>query len=415
MKQILVVGGGAAGMMAAISAAEHGGKVTLLEKMPSVGRKLLITGKGRCNITNNCDLDGLIQNMPGNGNFLYSAFSQFTNHDVRDFFHKHGLLTKVERGGRVFPISDKASDVVATLRLVLRKLQVNIVTEHPVKEFTVSGGKISKVTTTANQDYDADAFILATGGASYPGTGSSGDGYRLAAALGHTIIPLRPSLVPLESEEEWVKELQGLSLKNIRATIFADGKPVASEFGEMLFTHFGVSGPVILSLSEHVSEFLAAQKGKKRDVTVEINLKPALTAEVLDQRIQRDFEKFIRKRIKNALNDLLPVKLIDVMIDLAHIDPEKPVHQVKKNERLRLAYQLQHICLTIRGARPLSEAVVTAGGVSTKEINSKTMNSKLISNLYFAGEIIDVNGYTGGYNLQAAFPPDNTAGFHSIE
>jgi len=415
MKQILVVGGGAAGMMAAISAAEHGGKVTLLEKMPSVGRKLLITGKGRCNITNNCDLDGLIQNMPGNGNFLYSAFSQFTNHDVRDFFHKHGLLTKVERGGRVFPISDKASDVVATLRLVLRKLQVNIVTEHPVKEFTVSGGKISKVTTTANQEYDADAFILATGGASYPGTGSSGDGYRLAAALGHTIIPLRPSLVPLESEEEWVKELQGLSLKNIRATIFADGKPVASEFGEMLFTHFGVSGPVILSLSEHVSEFLAAQKGKKRDVTVEINLKPALTAEVLDQRIQRDFEKFIRKRIKNALNDLLPVKLIDVMIDLAHIDPEKPVHQVKKNERLRLAYQLQHICLTIRGARPLSEAVVTAGGVSTKEINSKTMNSKLISNLYFAGEIIDVNGYTGGYNLQAAFSTGYTAGFHSIE
>jgi len=415
MKKILVVGGGAAGIMAAISAAEHGGKVTLLEKMSSVGRKLLITGKGRCNITNNCDLDGLIQNMPGNGSFLYSAFSQFTNHDVREFFHRHGLLTKVERGGRVFPITDKAADVVATLRLALRKLQVNVVTEHPVKEFTLSDGKISKVTTITNSEYDADVFILATGGASYPGTGSSGDGYRLAAALGHTIIPLRPSLVPLEVEEEWIKDLQGLSLKNIRATIFADGKPVASEFGEMLFTHFGVSGPVILSLSEHVSEFLAAQKGNKRDVTVEINLKPALTAEVLDQRIQRDFEKFIRKRMKNALNDLLPLKMIAVMIDLAHIDPEKPVHQVKKSERLRLVHQLQHVCLTIRGARPLSEAVVTAGGVSTKEINSKTMNSKLITNLYFAGEVIDVNGYTGGYNLQAAFSTGYTAGLHSVD
>ena len=415
MKEILVVGGGAAGMMAAISAAEHGGKVTLLEKMPSLGRKLLITGKGRCNITNNCDLEGLIQNMPGNGSFLYSAFSQFTNRDVIEFFHCHGLMTKVERGGRVFPVSDKAADVVAILRSVLRKLKVIIVTEDPIKEFVVLNGKISKIITTANHEYAADVFILATGGASYPGTGSSGDGYRLAAALGHTIIPLRPSLVPLEVEEEWIKDLQGLSLKNIRATIFLDGKPIASEFGEMLFTHFGISGPIILSLSEPVSELLALQKGNKGDVTVEINLKPALTAEVLDQRIQRDFEKFIRKQIKNALNDLLPVKLIDVIIDLAHLDPEKPVHQVKKNERLRLVHQLQHVCLTIRGARPLSEAVVTAGGVSTKEINAKTMNSKLISNLYFAGEIIDVNGYTGGYNLQAAFSTGYTAGLHSVD
>ncbi len=415
MKEILVIGGGAAGMMAAISAAEHGGKVTLLEKMPTVGRKLLITGKGRCNITNNCDLDGLIQNMTGNGRFLYSAFSRFTNHDVRDFFHQHGLMTKVERGGRVFPVSDKAADVVATLREVLRKLKVNVVPDHPVKEIVVADGKITKVITTSGGEYQADVFILATGGASYPGTGSSGDGYRLAAKLGHKIVPLRPSLIPLETEEEWVKDLQGLSLKNVRATIFVDGKPIANEFGEMLFTHFGVSGPIILSLSEHISNLFFPHKDPKRDAVLEINLKPALTEEVLDQRLQRDFEKFIRKQVKNALHDLLPVKLIDIMIDLAHIDPEKPVHQLTKNERQRLVYQLQHVSLTIRGVRPLSEAVVTAGGISTKEINAKTMNSKLIRNLYFAGEIIDINGYTGGYNLQAAFSTGYVAGLYAVD
>jgi len=415
MKEILVIGGGAAGMMAAISAAEHGGKVTLLEKMPTVGRKLLITGKGRCNITNNCDLDGLIQNMTGNGRFLYSAFSRFTNHDVRDFFHQNGLLTKVERGGRVFPVSDKAADVVATLREVLRKLKVNVVPDQPVKEIIVADGKIAKVITASGREYHADVFILATGGSSYPGTGSSGDGYRLAAGLGHKIIPLRPSLIPLETEEEWVKDLQGLSLKNVRATIYVDGKPVANEFGEMLFTHFGVSGPIILSLSEHISDLFFPHKDPKRDVVLEINLKPALTEEILDQRVQRDFEKFIRKQVKNALHDLLPVKLIDIMIDLAHIDPEKPVHQLTKNERQRLVYQLQHVSLTIRGVRPLSEAVVTGGGISTKEINAKTMNSKLIRNCYFAGEIIDINGYTGGYNLQAAFSTGYVAGLYAVD
>jgi len=415
MKEILVIGGGAAGMMAAISAAEHGGKVTLLEKMPTVGRKLLITGKGRCNITNNCDLDGLIQNMTGNGRFLYSAFSRFTNHDVRDFFHQHGLLTKVERGGRVFPVSDKAADVVATLREVLRKLKVNVMPDQPVKEIIVADGKIAKVITASGREYHADVFILATGGSSYPGTGSSGDGYRLAAGLGHKIIPLRPSLIPLETEEEWVKDLQGLSLKNVRATIFVDGSPVANEFGEMLFTHFGVSGPIILSLSEHISDLFVPHKDPKRDVVLEINLKPALTEEILDQRVQRDFEKFIRKQVKNALHDLLPAKLIDIMIDLAHIDPEKQVHQVTKSERQRLVYQLQHVSLTIRGVRPLKEAVVTAGGVSTKEINAKTMNSKLIRNCYFAGEIIDINGYTGGYNLQAAFSTGYVAGLHALD
>ena len=415
MKRILVIGGGPAGMMAAIGAAEKGGKVTLLEKMPAVGRKLLITGKGRCNMTNNCQLDALIQNMIGNGKFLYSAFSQFTNHDLREFFHRHGLLTKVERGGRVFPITDKASDVVATLRLILKKLKINVITDNSVDEIVLSNGKIVKVITTANREFEADRFILATGGASYPGTGSTGDGYRLASGLGHTIIPLRPSLVPLEVEEDWVKDAQGLSLKNIRATILADDNPVASEFGEMLFTHFGVSGPVILTLSEYVSELLSPKSEKKKDVVLEINLKPALTAEVLDQRIQRDFDKFSRKQVKNALHDLLPLKLIDIMIDLAHIDPEKPVHQVKKSERFRLAHQLQHTCLTIKKLRPLQEAVVTAGGVCIKEIDSKTMKSKLVENLYFAGELIDVNGYTGGYNLQAAFSTGYTAGLHSMD
>ncbi|MBP1764735.1 MAG: hypothetical protein H6Q65_1793, partial [Firmicutes bacterium] len=283
------------------------------------------------------------------------------------------------------------------------------------KEIIVADGKIAKVITASGREYHADVFILATGGSSYPGTGSSGDGYRLAAGLGHKIIPLRPSLIPLETEEEWVKDLQGLSLKNVRATIYVDGKPVANEFGEMLFTHFGVSGPIILSLSEHISDLFFPHKDPKRDVVLEINLKPALTEEILDQRVQRDFEKFIRKQVKNALHDLLPAKLIDIMIDLAHIDPEKQVHQVTKSERQRLVYQLQHVSLTIRGVRPLKEAVVTAGGVSTKEINAKTMNSKLIRNCYFAGEIIDINGYTGGYNLQAAFSTGYVAGLHALD
>ncbi|WP_425061110.1 3-dehydro-bile acid delta(4,6)-reductase [Sporomusa carbonis] len=407
MKHVLIIGGGAAGLMAAVSAARHGARVTVLEKMNDIGRKLLITGKGRCNITNNSDIPELIKNMPGNGAFLYSALHAFSNQDLVEFFHSSGLPTKIERGGRIFPVSDQARDVVKTFTKVLAKFDVNIVTNKTVKKLIIDNSHIYGVS-TQDAEYRADAVILATGGASYPGTGSSGDGYRLAQAAGHTIVPIKPSLVPLEVEEEWVTELQGLALKNVTATVVFAGKKVADEFGEMLFTHYGLSGPIILSLSKKVSELLTATNGQ--EVSIEINLKPALTAETLDKRIQRDFTKFTKKQLKNALHELLPAKLIPVIIDLAFINPDKFVHQITKEERIRLLHKLHHLTFTIAKTRPVTEAIVTAGGVSTKEINSRTMESKLISRLFFAGEVIDIDGFTGGFNLQAAFSTGYVAG-----
>lgn len=407
MKKVLIIGGGAAGLMAAVSAAETGGTVTILEKMPDLGRKLLITGKGRCNVTNIAERQEIIKNIPGNGQFLYSALTAFSNHDLMDWLESHGVPLKTERGGRVFPVSDQARDVVAAFTGALAKLKVDVRTGEAVKTITIEEGRVVGAVTTEGRTYEADAIILATGGASYPGTGSSGDGYRIAAALGHTIVPLRPSLVPLEVAEDWIAELQGLSLKNIRAAILAGDKKVAEEFGELLFTHFGLSGPIILSLSNQVAELLRA---KKAEVLVEINLKPALSAEELDKRVQRDFAKFSRKQFKNALDELLPAKMIGVIIDLSHIDPEKVVHQITREERSRLTHLLQHLAFTISRTRPISEAIVTAGGVHTKEINPRTMASRLISGLYFAGEVIDVDGYTGGFNLQAAFASGFVAG-----
>lgn len=406
MKNIIVVGGGAAGMMAAYQAAGEGSHVILLEKMPSLGRKVLITGKGRCNITNACDTQQLIKNMPGNGRFLHSAYREFDNTDMIGFIEQWGVQTKVERGGRVFPVSDKAKDVIDAFARALAKKQVEVITNQPVRKLLVEDNQVVGVATDHKQ-YLADAVILATGGASYPGTGSSGDGYKMAKELGHAIIPLKPSLVPLEVTEDWIKELQGLSLKNVTATVLVGGKKQADDFGEMLFTHFGLSGPIILSLSKVVAEALNA--GSK-EVMLEINLKPALSEEVLDKRIQRDWEKFSRKQLKNSLNELLPTKLIPVIIDLAFLDPDKFVNQITKSERARLLRQLQHLTFTIQRTRPVSEAIVTAGGVSTKEINPATMESKLIKNLYFAGEVIDIDGYTGGYNLQAAFSTGYVAG-----
>lgn len=407
MQQVLIIGGGAAGLMAAVSAAQHGARVTLLEKMKDIGRKLLITGKGRCNLTNSCDIPELVKNMPGNGSFLYSAFNAFSNQDVVDFFYQAGLPTKVERGGRVFPVSDQARDVVKTFSRELSKLGVTVKTNQIVKKLIIENGQAVGAV-TCDGEYRADAVIIATGGASYPGTGSSGDGYRFAQAAGHTIVPLKPSLVPLEVEEEWITELQGLSLKNVTATVLSDGKKAAEEFGEMLFTHYGLSGPIILSLSKKVSELFATAPG--REVTIEINLKPALSIDMLDKRLQRDFAKFARKQLKNSLHELLPAKLIPVVIDLSFIDPDKFVHQITKEERLRLLDILQHLTFTITQTRPVTEAIVTAGGVSTKEINARTMESKLISGLFFAGEVIDVDGFTGGYNLQAAFSTGYVAG-----
>jgi len=413
MKKIIVIGGGAAGMMAAVSASQHGGQVTVLEKMAVLGRKLSITGKGRCNITNIADKQTIIKNIPGNGSFIYSALHSFGNEDIIDFLHSQGVMTKVERGGRVFPISDNAKDVVGAFQKAFEQRNVQVVTGQGVKRILVHDGKVTGVLASNNVEYVADAVILATGGSSYPGTGSNGDGYRMGQIVGHTIVPLKPSLVPLEVEEDWIGELQGLSLKNVEARVIFEGKKVADDFGEMLFTHYGLSGPIILSLSKKVAELLNTKPGQ--DVYLEINLKPALTAEVLDKRIQRDFEKFARKQLKNSLGELLPAKMINVMIDLAHIDPDKFVHQITKIERARLQEQITNLTFTITGTRPVSEAIVTAGGIHVKEINPKTMESKLIEGLYFAGEVIDIDGYTGGFNLQAAFSTGYVAGQSAAE
>lgn len=408
MKNIIVIGGGAAGMMAAVSAGRNGGKVTLLEKMSSLGRKLSITGKGRCNITNVAEKELIIKNMPGNGTFIYSALHKFGNQDIIDFLHSYGVITKVERGGRVFPVSDQAKDVVGAFLKAFEELDITVETNQQVKKILTYNGKVTGVLTNQNIRYHAEAIIIATGGASYPGTGSSGDGYRMSEMVGHTIVSPKPSLVPLEVGEEWIGELQGLSLKNVSASVIFAGKKVADDFGEMLFTHYGLSGPIILSLSKKVAELF--DKHPNEEILIEINLKPALSAEVLDKRIQRDFEKFARKQLKNALNELLPAKLINIIIDLAHLDPDKFVHQVTKNERVRLQEQISRLTFTITATRPVSEAIVTAGGVHIKEINPKTMESKIVNGLFFAGEVIDIDGYTGGFNLQAAFSTGYVAG-----
>jgi len=413
MKKIIIIGGGAAGMMAAISASQHGAQVTILEKMAVLGRKLAITGKGRCNITNIADKQTIIKNMPGNGSFIYSALHSFSNQDMIEFLHNRGVETKVERGGRVFPVSDNAKDVVDAFRNAFKELNVEVLLGQAVKRILMHNGRVTGVLASNNVEYAADAVILATGGASYPATGSTGDGYRMGQIVGHTIVPLKPSLVPLEVSESWIGELQGLSLKNVVASVIFEGKKVADDFGEMLFTHYGLSGPIILSLSKKVAELFSSKPGQ--EVLLAINLKPALTVEVLDKRIQRDFEKFARKQLKNSLGELLPSKLINVVIDLAHLDPDKFVHQITKEERARLLEQITNLTFTITGTRPVSEAIVTAGGIHVKEINPKTMESKLVAGLYFAGEVIDIDGYTGGFNLQAAFSTGYVAGQNAAE
>lgn len=404
-KRVVVIGAGAAGLMAAGKAAECGKEVLLLEKNDRIGKKLLITGKGRCNITNSIDIEGLIQNIPGNGNFLYSAFYTFSNDDLIDFFNSHGLKTKLERGGRIFPESDKAKDVVEALHQYIRKSNVKLLLKSPVESLQIESGSVKGVILKNGQRIACDSVILATGGSSYPGTGSTGDGYAIAKKAGHTITDLQPSLIPLVAGNKWVKELQGLSLKNIEITLVdAKNRKIYSDFGEMLFTHFGVSGPVILSASRHILKY------DYKNVKLIIDLKPALTEEKLDDRVQRDFDQFSRKQFKNALDELLPQKMIPVIVQLSGISPEKFVNQITKEERRKLVYLLKHLEVDIVGARPIEEAIVTAGGVSTNEINPSTMESKLASGLYFAGEIIDVDGYTGGFNLTIAFSTGYLAG-----
>lgn len=407
MANVLVIGGGAAGLLAGIAAAQSGAQTVILEKMRRPGKKILITGKGRCNITNNCDLQEIIKNIPGNGRFLNSALRRFTNQDIVQLLEDNGLPTKVERGGRVFPVSDKAADVVDTLVKIYKNYGGRLLTDCKVKSITAEFGKITGAVTADGQKFAADAVILAAGGASYPGTGSDGSGVKLAKALGHTIVPLAPSLVPLESDSPYIAGLQGLSLRNIEGTVYADGKKIGSEFGEMLFTHFGVSGPIILSLSKCVAEAFA--RGAQ-EVELAIDLKPALDKDKLDARLQRDFMQYSRKQMPNGMKDLLPQRLIAPVLDQAFIDEEKFVNQLSRAERRRLVDVLKAFTVPITGTRPIAEAIVTAGGVSLKEIDPKTMESKLIKGLFFAGEVMDIDGYTGGYNLQAAFSTGYAAG-----
>ena len=410
MDKIVVVGAGPAGMMAAIKAAENGASVVLLEKMKRAGKKMLITGKGRCNITNVAEIPELIKNIPGNGKFLNSCIRAFDNEDVQYFFNGIEVPTKVERGGRVFPVSDKAADVVDAMVLQLHELGVKLYTDVKVSDILVQDNKAVGVKTNDGQKFEAEAVIIATGGSSYPGTGSTGDGYKMADKIGHKVVTPLPALVPLELEEEWVKDLQGLSLKNVRVTLFADEKRITDMFGEMLFTHFGVSGPIILSLSRKTAQLL--EEGSF--VELMIDLKPALSFEQLDARVLRDFEKYQRKEMKNALKDLLPGRLIPPVLDGAYIEPDRMVNSITKEERHRLVNVLKGLLVTVTKTRPIAEAIVTAGGVDVKEINPKTMESKLIKNLYFAGEVVDVDAYTGGYNLQAAFSMGAAAGNWSV-
>ena len=404
MKKIIVIGGGAAGIMAAIRAAEGGASVILFEKMPQVGRKLGITGKGRCNLTNTAENAEIIKNIPGNGKFLFSALNNFSSADTVNFFESIGVKTKIERGGRIFPVSDDASEVIDALIRKMALLGVEIRNNSPVTEIIARNKKIVGVL-VGGKIFECDAAILSTGGASYPKTGSTGDGFRLAKRIGHTITEILPALVPLEVEED-IKSLQGLSLRNIRVKLLADGKKIAEQFGEMLFTHFGLSGPIILTLSRQAARLLA----EKKFVEVEINLKPALTPEQLDARILRDFEKFKHKAIKNALVELLPGKLIQIVLDRAFIDENKKIDEIKQAERRRLVEILRGLPLTVTKTRPIAEAIVTSGGISVKEINPRTMESKIVKNLYIVGEVADVDGFTGGFNLQAAWAMGNLAG-----
>ena len=407
MAKVVVIGGGAAGLLAGIAAAQNGAETIILEKMRRPGKKILITGKGRCNITNSCDLQEIIKNIPGNGRFLNSALRRFTNQDIVQLLEDNGLPTKVERGGRVFPVSDKAVDVVDTLVKIFKDNGGTLLTDCRVKSIEIANGKVTGVVTADGQKFAADAVILAAGGSSYPGTGSDGSGVKLAKAAGHTIVPLKPSLVPLESDSPYIADLQGLSLRNIQGTMYADGKKIGAEFGEMLFTHFGVSGPIILSLSKCVADAFAQGA---QEVELHIDLKPALDNDKLDARLQRDFVQYSRKQMANGMKDLLPQRLIAPVLDEAFIDEEKFVNQLSRAERQRLVSVLKGFVVPITGTRPLADAIVTAGGVSLKEIDPKTMASKLVDGLFFAGEVMDIDGYTGGYNLQAAFSTGYAAG-----
>ena len=410
--KVIVIGGGPAGIMAAITAAENGNKVTLLEKMERLGRKLLITGKGRCNITSSLPINEFIENTPGNGQFLYSSFKNYTNRDIIEFLNKEGLKVKEERGNRIFPVTDKSLDVLECFKNKLKNLNVDIRYNTKVTEIIPKENKLQ--VKTEKNTFEAEKVILATGGKSYPLTGSTGDGYKLAEKLGHTITKIRPSLVPLECyNRNTCKKLQGLSLRNIKIELknIENNKIIYEDFGEMLFTHFGVSGPVILSSSAHLVRYKNIEELlKNKKISLKIDFKPALSEEKLDERILRDFAELKNKQFKNSLDKLLPQKLIPIIIEESKINPEKKVNEITKKERKNLVKLLKDFELSISDFRPIEEAIITSGGINIKEINPKTMESKLVKGLYFAGEIIDVDSYTGGFNLQIAYSTGYTAG-----
>ena len=405
-EKVIVIGAGAAGLMAAGTAGERGYDVLLIERNDKVARKVMITGKGRCNVTNNCNLiNDLIANVPTNGRFLYGAFSKFMPSDTIEFFEDMGVPLKVERGDRVFPVSDKAVDIVDALNAYSQDAGVKRI-KGRVTELIIDSGRVRGVKTDDGEEYAADKVIIATGGKSYPLTGSTGDGYELAKQAGHTIVDLKPSLVPLNCHEGFCMDLQGLSLRNVEITVMDmdNYKEVYKDFGEMLFTHFGVSGPLILSASAHMKDI------RERKYEIHIDLKPALSYEQLDKRIQRDFLENANKNFINALDALLPKKIVPIIVKLTGIKPSTKVNQVTKEMRAKLVNILKDLKVTVMSFRPIEEAIVTSGGVSTKEIDPKSMQSKLVEGLYFAGEVIDVDAYTGGFNLQIAFSTGVCAG-----
>lgn len=405
MSKVLIAGGGAAGMFASIFAARNGNEVYVFESNEKLGKKLFITGKGRCNITNACDMDTLFDNVLSNKKFLYSSFYGYNNFDVIDFFEKLGVRTKVERGNRVFPVSDHSSDVINALAKEMKRLNVIINLNTKVKNIIISDNEVKGITLSDGRNIYGDAVIVATGGMSYQTTGSTGDGYRFADSAGHTVTRLTPSLVPFKTAEAFVSDLQGLSLKNVQATVYDGRKKLYSEFGEMLFTHFGVSGPLLLSASA-----FAADKIKENSLKLIIDLKPALTQEQLDNRLIREFNMYKNKQFKNSISGLFPSKLIPVMLRLSKINPDKKVNEITKEERLGFVSLIKNFELTLTELCDYNQAIITKGGVSVKDINPSTMESKLVKALYFTGEVLDLDALTGGFNLQIAWSTAYAAG-----